>query len=109
VRFEPTFHKHAGQVCGGVQLHVTDRTAFRPVLAAVALMRAIYLEAPDRFSWRPPPYEYEHEKWPIDILAGSPALRGQVESGEDPRSIAESWRRGVDAFAPVRTRYLLYD
>jgi uncharacterized protein YbbC (DUF1343 family) len=106
--FEPSFHKFAGQVCGGCQLHVVDRSVFRPVLAGVALLRAIHLEASDRFAWRLPPYEYELEKMPIDILAGSASLRVQIEARQDPRAIADSWRAGVAAFAPVRNRYLLY-
>ena len=106
--FEPTFHKFAGQVCGGCQLHVVDRVRFRPVRAAVALLWAICLEAPDRFAWRLPPYEYEPEKMPIDILAGSPSLRTQIEAHEDPRAIADSWDAAVASFAPVRDRYLLY-
>ncbi|HEX2448731.1 MAG TPA: DUF1343 domain-containing protein, partial [Methyloceanibacter sp.] len=69
--FEPTFQKHARATCGGVQIHVTERNAFEPVKAGVALMRECNEMAPDRFAWRPPPYEYEHGKMPIDILAGS--------------------------------------
>ncbi|HPK72906.1 MAG TPA: DUF1343 domain-containing protein, partial [Vicinamibacterales bacterium] len=86
--FEPTFHKFARESCGGCQIHVTDRRAFRPVLAAVAVLAAFRRAGPDRFAWRQPPYEYEHEKMPIDILAGSPALREQIESGVPAREIA---------------------
>jgi uncharacterized protein YbbC (DUF1343 family) len=108
VWFEPTFHKHAGRTCGGCQLHVTDRGAFDAVLAPVAWMREIHAQAPDRFLWREPPYEYEQEKMPIDILSGSSALRGRIEADEDPRRIAEGWRAGLEAFAPVRREFLLY-
>jgi uncharacterized protein YbbC (DUF1343 family) len=108
VRFEPTFHKFAGQACQGCQLHVTDRAAFRPVLSSVAWLREFHAESPERFAWRQPPYEYEHEKMPIDILAGSSALRQQVESQEDPRRIAESWEPAVAQFGRTRGRYLLY-
>jgi uncharacterized protein YbbC (DUF1343 family) len=108
VTFEPTFHKHAGKACGGCQLHVTDRERFRPVLAAVAWLRECYAQAPDRFAWRQPPYEYEHEKLPIDILAGSSALRRQIESGQDPRRIADDWERGVSEFLTLRKEYLMY-
>jgi len=108
VVFEPTFHKFAGQPCGGCQLHVTDRAGFLPVLSAVALMRELHAESPARFAWRPPPYEYEHERMPIDILAGSSALRAAIERGDDPRAIAAGWAPGAEAFRAVRAGCLLY-
>ncbi len=107
--FEPTFHKHAKQTCGGCQIHVRDRGTFRPVLCAVALAAAFRAAAPDRFAWREPPYEYEHEKLPFDILAGSSELREQLEAGEEPESIARSWEASVRDFERVRAKFLLYD
>jgi uncharacterized protein YbbC (DUF1343 family) len=108
IAFEPTFHKHARQGCGGCQIHVTDRRSFRPVLAGAALLGAFHDAAPDRFAWRQPPYEYVHDRMPIDILAGSPALRGQIEAGVAHTAIAESWEEGAREFAKIRERYLLY-
>jgi len=108
VIFEPTFHKHAREACGGCQIHVTDRRQFRPVLASVAVMAAFHRADPSRFAWRQPPYEYEHDKMPIDILAGSPALREQIERGEGAREIAASWEGGVEAFEPARRACLRY-
>jgi uncharacterized protein YbbC (DUF1343 family) len=64
--------------------------------------------APDRFQWRDPPYEYEHDKMPIDILAGSPALRQQIEQQVPLADIAASWRSGETDFAEARRPYLLY-
>jgi uncharacterized protein YbbC (DUF1343 family) len=108
VMFEPTFHKFARQACGGCQIHVTDRRAFRPVLAAVAVLAACHRADPARFAWREPPYEYEHAKIPIDILAGSPALRTQIEAGTPAREIAAGWQEAVAAFEPARRSSLLY-
>jgi len=108
VTFEPTFHKHARQTCGGCQIHVTDRATFRPVLASVAWLRECHAAAPQKFAWRQPPYEYEYEKMPIDILAGSSALRRGVEAGEDPREMAASWDAGVREFQRIRSDVLLY-
>jgi uncharacterized protein YbbC (DUF1343 family) len=105
---EPTFHKHAHASCGGCQIHVLDRAAFRPVEAGVALIAAFRAADPDQFRWRDPPYEYEHRLLPIDILAGSSQLREQIEAGVSARDIARSWTDGVDAFRKVRERYLLY-
>ena len=106
--FEPTFHKFAKQTCGGCQVHVTDRETFRPVLATAAMLREFHEADPARFAWRNPPYEYEHEKMPIDILSGSSALREQIERGEDPRAIAASWDGEVAAFMRIRAQYLQY-
>ena len=108
VIFEPTFHKHAREACGGCQIHVTDRQAFLPVLASVAVMAAFHRANPGRFAWRQPPYEYEHDKMPIDILAGSPSLREHIEGGTGAREIAASWEASVAAFDAVRRACLLY-
>lgn len=108
VVFEPTFHKHARLACGGCQIHVTDRARFRPVLAAVAAMGGFHRAAPDRFAWREPPYEYVHDRMPIDILAGSGRLREAIEADVPPRDIAAEWTAGVEAFNAIRARYLLY-
>jgi uncharacterized protein YbbC (DUF1343 family) len=106
--FEPTFHKHARVTCGGCQIHVTDRETFRPVLAGVAVMAEFHRAGPAQFAWRQPPYEYEHEKMPIDILAGSATLRRQIEAGVDAREIAASWSDGAAAFDAVRRGYIRY-
>ena len=106
--FQPTFQKHAGQTCGGCQLHVTDRTAFRPVLTAVALLEVCRRLAPDRFAWRQPPYEYETVIPPIDILWGCDRLRRQLENDVSFTKIAEEWTADLQAFERLRARYLLY-
>jgi len=106
--FEPTFQKHARTSCGGCQIHVTDRRAFRPVLTGAALIAMFRRQNPDKFAWRQPPYEYEHEKLPIDILAGSSTLRQQIEEGVAPQVIADSWRDDEAAFRRARQSFLLY-
>jgi uncharacterized protein YbbC (DUF1343 family) len=108
VVFEPTFHKHAKTQCGGCQIHVLDRATFRPVETGVALLEAFRAAGRDRFAWREPPYEYEHTKLPIDILAGTSALRDQMEAGTSAREIARSWESSVRTFAKTRERFLQY-
>jgi uncharacterized protein YbbC (DUF1343 family) len=107
VVFEPTFHKHAKQTCGGCQIHVTDRRAFQPVRTGVALLAA-FRDADAAFAWRDPPYEYEPEKLPFDILAGSSHLREQLDAGAPVAEIARSWDAPVAGFDQLRTRFLLY-
>jgi uncharacterized protein YbbC (DUF1343 family) len=106
--FEPTFQKHARTTCGGCQIHITNRQAFAPVKSGVALMRECYALAPGQFQWRPPPYEYEHDKMPIDILAGSAALRAQIEGQVPLEEIVRSWRSGEAEFTGSIRPYLLY-
>jgi len=108
VFFEPTFQKHATTTCGGCQLHVTDRAAFRPVRTGVEIIAEFRRQDPVRFAWRQPPYEYEHEKWPIDILSGSSALRETLDAGGEVDTIVESWPGEEEAFARLREPYLLY-
>jgi uncharacterized protein YbbC (DUF1343 family) len=106
--FEPTFHKHAQTPCGGVQIHVTDRQSFRSVATGVGVIAVIRAAAPDRFAWRDPPYEYEADKAPIDILYGSPDLRTRLDAGEPAARIWEAWDDDVEPFLALRGPYLLY-
>jgi len=106
--FEPTFHKHAKVLCGGCQIHVTDREAFEPMRVAVEMLAEFRREAPSEKLWRDPPYEYEHVKPPIDILYGSDRLRTGIDAGEDPASIVKDWRRDEEAFRELRRTFLLY-
>jgi len=108
VFFEPTFQKHARQTCGGCQIHVTDRRSFQPLRAAVELIDEFRREDPARFAWREPPYEYEHEKEPIDILYGSDRLRRTLDEGGSVAALVESWRDDEEQFRRLRQAYLLY-
>ncbi len=108
VLFEPTFHKHAQQPCGGAQIHVTDRRAFRAMRVAVEMLAEFHREAPGTVLWRDPPYEYETVKPPIDILYGSDRLRRGIDAGQDPSSIMADWTRDEEAFRELRQKYLLY-
>jgi uncharacterized protein YbbC (DUF1343 family) len=105
---EPTFHKHAHTSCGGCQIHVLDRHAFRPVETGVALIAAFRAGDFASFAWRDPPYEYELHKLAIDILAGSSEMRQQIEAGVPARDIARSWEDAVESFMTIRERFLLY-
>jgi uncharacterized protein YbbC (DUF1343 family) len=70
--FQPTFHKFAGELCGGAQLHVIDRETFQPFLTGVEIIKRIRKIYPEQFQWKQPPYEYEWKKLPIEVLIGGP-------------------------------------
>lgn len=106
--FEPTFQKHVGETCGGCQLHVLDRHAFQPVKTAVAMIEEFRREEPSRFAWKEPPYEYEYERTPIDIMWGSDRLRTAIDAGATADEIADGWRQDLADFDEVRRPYLLY-
>jgi uncharacterized protein YbbC (DUF1343 family) len=108
VFFEPTFQKHARQTCGGCQIHVVDRRSFLPVRTAVELIDEFRREQPARFAWRQPPYEYEHDKEPIDILYGSDQLRLTLDADGDAHALVTSWRVDEEDFRRMRQKYLLY-
>ncbi|MGD8287353.1 MAG: DUF1343 domain-containing protein [Gemmatimonadota bacterium] len=107
--FEPTFQKHAGRTCGGGQLHVTDPEGFRPVHTAVAVLGAARAVAEEDFAWRNPPYEYETEKLPIDILWGDDGLRSALEAGAAADAILEETESEIEAFTTSVQADLLYD
>lgn len=92
VEFQPTFQKHGGQVCQGAFIHVTDRRQFAPVLTTVAILQACHRHSGGRFAWNNPPYEYEYEKLPIDILAGNDWLRPAIENEAPLAEIRERFR-----------------
>ena len=93
--FEPTFHKHAKTSCGGCQIHVArSRSCSGRSKRASRSSAAFRAGDPSRFEWRQPPYEYEHEKPPIDILAGSADLREQIDAGVPARRSRARGRAG---------------
>jgi len=108
--FEPTFHKYRAQLLGGAQIHVTDRRSFKPFLTGVAIIKTVKELYPEEFLWRRPPYEYETEKLPIDILSGSTMLRQFIEEARTLEEMEDWWRRSALQFnRNIRKRYLLYE
>ncbi len=105
---QPTFHKWAGEVCGGFQLHVTDRYAFRPYFTTLAILQVLLKLYPEQFLWRQPPYEYEYDRLPFDLLTGDPKIREGLESGLPVTTLEQQWQNGVAEFLEQRRQCLLY-
>jgi uncharacterized protein YbbC (DUF1343 family) len=106
--FMPTFQKHGGKACGGVQIQVTDRAAFEPVSAGVAIVKTAHDLYRDDFRWKDPPYEYEFERNPFDVISGTTEMRAQIQRGDSLDSIIESWQPALEDFKRIRREYLLY-
>lgn len=106
--FKPTFQKHAGRVCGGVQIHVTERGVFKPVEVGLAIIREARALYSDSFRWREPPYEYEYERNPFDVIAGTARLREALERGASIEELARGWEAERAAFCLRREKFLLY-
>ncbi len=106
--FMPSFQKHAGQACGGVQIHVTDREAFEPVIAGIAIVKSAFDLYGDQFRWKDPPYEYEYDRNPFDLIAGTTKVREAIERGDSLQAIGDSWVGPLEGFKLLRKRFLLY-
>ena len=108
VGFEPTFHKWAGEFCHGFQFHVTDRRAFKPYFTTLALLSVIRCLYPEDFAWRQPPYEYETERLPIDLLTGDAAIRAGIDAGQSIAELEAAWQPDLDGFLKTSQEFWLY-
>ena len=111
--FEPTFHKHAGKLCAGIQIHVEDAAydhdAFRPWRLQALALKALRKLQPDYMLWRDFPYEYEHDRLAIDLINGSELLREWVDdAGGEPGDLDALAARDEEAWADERRSVLLY-
>ena len=130
VQFEPTFNKYQRRICGGVFVHVTDRQAFEPVLTYTAIIIESIRQSglhdsshvkTDRFvadggetslqgfAWKQPPYEYEFNKLPIDILFGNDRVRGSIENGLSLEMLRNNWKSESNTFNCSVENCRLYD
>ena len=106
--FEPVFHKWAGERCRGFQIHVTARRLYRPYLVTLAILSLIARLYPEDFVWKGPPYEYEYDRLPADLIMGSKIVREAVDAGEGPEEIASLWHADLEEFLTLRAGFLLY-
>ena len=108
VYYEPTFHKYAGETCGGFQLHVVDAEAFRPLQTTLAILGAINRAQPGLWSLRQPPYEYEYERRPLDLLLGDTAAVDKLLAGALSQDLQYRWARGLKQWQERYQNDLLY-
>jgi uncharacterized protein YbbC (DUF1343 family) len=105
----PTFHKFAGRSCGGVQLHVSDRTAFRPYATGIALLATARRLAAADFRWRTEPYEFVADPPAIDLLTGNADVRRTIDGGGSIGALIAGFEPFERAFAEHRRAALISD
>ncbi len=108
IEFRPTFNKWAGQTCMGFQIHVIDRSSFRPYRASLGLLATILKLYPDDFEWSQPPYEYVYDKLPADVILGDQDVRLDLERSRSFVDMERNWNRDLEEFCRVRSEFLLY-
>jgi uncharacterized protein YbbC (DUF1343 family) len=91
--FQPTFHKHAGRACGGVQIHVTDPGTFRPYATYLALVALARAQDPERFAFRTEKYEFRDDVPAFDLLTGDAEARERIARGDPPAEVAAALAR----------------
>jgi len=108
IGFEPTSNKWKETPCRGFQIHVTDPHVYEPYLASMTLLHAVLALHGDRFQWKTPPYEYEFERLPIDLILGSTKIRQRLENLDRIDDIAACWQEDLKRFDTLRRSVFQY-
>ena len=108
VVFEPAANKWRETPCNGFQIHVTDPLRYRPYKTTLHLLRTIMAQHRGQFEWKPPPYEYEFERLPIDLIIGDRGIREQLENMEPIDDIEAAWQEDLNHFKSISREFQLY-
>ncbi|MBN1626877.1 MAG: DUF1343 domain-containing protein [Deltaproteobacteria bacterium] len=108
ITFRPTFNKWDGRLCRGFMIHILDHAVFRPYLTSICLLMAVIEGHGRDFRWKDPPYEYEFERMPIDLILGDGELREAIGTGEDISKIIGIWDNENRDYVQWRRDFLLY-
>ncbi|MCP3954894.1 MAG: DUF1343 domain-containing protein [Desulfobacterales bacterium] len=106
--FEPTSNKWQGERCNGFQIHITEADQYRPFESTLRILEAVLRLYPVDFKWKSPPYEYEFEKRPIDLILGDRRIREALEKGATITALREQWQAGLDEYASISQEFHLY-
>ncbi len=106
--FEPTSNKWQQTACNGFQIHITDPRQYRPYSTTLHLLQAVMIHHREQFEWKAPPYEYEFERMPIDLIIGDRAIRERLEKLEPVDEIEASWQEELDQFRKISEEFQLY-
>jgi len=108
VVFEPTSNKWQGELCKGFQIHIYDPVKYKPYFSTLKLLHAIYLYHNNEFRWKSPPYEYEFDKYPFDLITGHPSIRAAIESSDRIDEIEITWKPELEEYLHISRQYYLY-
>lgn len=108
VTFEPTSNKWSGQLCNGFQIHITDFSAYQPYRTSLKLLQYVIRHHNAEFQWKLPPYEYEFERLPIDLIIGDKGIRQRIEIGDDIDGMADEWLESIGDFVDQSRKIQLY-
>jgi uncharacterized protein YbbC (DUF1343 family) len=108
VVFEPTSNKWCETQCSGFQIHITDPLHYRPFKTTLQLLRAIMAQHQGQFEWKLPPYEYEFERLPIDLIIGDRGIRERLEKMEPIDALEDEWQDGLNQFQTISRQVQLY-
>jgi uncharacterized protein YbbC (DUF1343 family) len=106
--FRPTFNKWKNERCGGFMIHVIDPSTYRPYRTSLALLTIIKKTYGDEFTWRKPPYEYDFERFPIDLILGDASIRLALEEGKESKELIADYIQELEGFLEFRKPYLIY-
>ncbi len=106
--FEPTSNKWKEIPCKGFQIHITDPYEFKPYITTLKLLQTVIYHHKDHFKWKPPPYEYEYNRQPIDLIIGNEQIRSRLETLDNIDEIADSWQDDIDSFVKLSRKFHLY-
>ncbi|MFM8269245.1 MAG: exo-beta-N-acetylmuramidase NamZ domain-containing protein [Pseudomonadota bacterium] len=107
IYFQPTYQKHQDQVCGGVQIHMSHFNKLNAFEMGIHLLATFWKLYPEECEWKKPPYEYVEDKLPIDVIAGTDALRKAVESGK-VKPFLDQANEELEKFKKLRKTHLIY-
>lgn len=106
--FQPTSGKWVGEACHGFQIHVTNSKTYLSYRTSLALLQAALRLYPEEFRYKEPPYEYEYQRLPLDLILGDRMLRLRLEGGQEVLTIEASWQDELKSFDITRKNYFLY-
>jgi uncharacterized protein YbbC (DUF1343 family) len=108
VEFEPTSNKWAGRACKGFQVHVTDPETYSPYALSLSLYQVIFQTYAEQFAYKQPPYEYEYEHLPIDLIIGDRQIRSQIEAGTPLTAIISTWDTPLSEYKEIIKHVAVY-
>ncbi len=108
VAFEPISNKWQGERCEGFQIHITDPVKYKPYFSTLNFLHAIYVCHGNEFRWKNPPYEYEFEKLPVDLITGNSTIRMAIENPDQIDEIETTWQSELEEYLHISREYYLY-